>query len=101
MTSQTRRFIELADVLGLHLECKHCHTALSLPMPETTLGKRVLASCPTCQRDWIVLNGTSYEEAFKNFIESVKRLARHLDGEYAAPFGCSVRLEIKHEPDTE
>jgi hypothetical protein len=93
MTSQTRHFIELSDVIAMRFECKHCRASLELGMK---IEQGTLHHCPSCHRDWALVNtdgpaGASYEQVFVKFIESINAL----NVAAKAPIGFSMTLEIK------
>lgn len=98
MTSQTKRFIELGDVLGLRFECNECHASLFLP-----LGKGVNASrlrvCPHCNHLWLssshsAAGGSTIEGDVKELVDAVKKLASRFDGTPGFPVGCSMLVEV-------
>jgi uncharacterized paraquat-inducible protein A len=60
MTLQTKRFIELADILSLRFECKECGASVALP-PDGDAA-RATASCPACYKPWAVVGGMSYQQ---------------------------------------
>ena len=100
MTSQTKRFIELSDVLALHFECKRCKATLTVPILREEL-RTALKSCPNCREDWAVINGSSYALMFEQFVEQLNKIRNVLNGRPpevpAAPVGFSFSLEIKEE----
>jgi len=95
MTVQTRRFIDLADIIGLRFECKRCRASLELTLERLEQG--TLHKCPSCHRDWALLNDVSREGSFIQFVRCFNELAKLL-GE-PSPLGFSLTLEIK-EPAT-
>jgi hypothetical protein len=96
MTSQTKHFIELSDIVGLHCECKQgtCKTALSIPVSD--VEGRELRVCPRCKEPWAQFIESSYEPIIVEFIQKLKRLKE-------ARLGCTLTLEIKAEamPESE
>ncbi len=59
MTEQLKRFIELADIIGLRLECKKCGCSVSLgDSPKDAIYQQLykasstLARCPGCGEEW-------------------------------------------------
>src|SRR5580700_4119964 len=102
MTSQTKKYIEFSDIIGLRLECKKCGCALLLglekdpPTVETFLSNsnKVLSSCPTCGATWTGLpdGRLSFDSEIKDFF----RRLRYVQNE-ESKFGCAVSLEIKNE----
>jgi hypothetical protein len=104
MTSQTKKFIELSDIVGLRLECKTCGCALLIEISRTDgtlenlLAKTnsVLSQCPTCGSQW-----TSAPTGLLAFDSEVKELFRQMRDlkKIEAKFGCLLTLEIKGEPE--
>jgi hypothetical protein len=50
MTKTVKTYVELADLTGVHLECVHCHSSLTIPFQR--LDRGVPAKCPNCNEDW-------------------------------------------------
>jgi len=94
MTSQTKHYIELVDILALRFECADCKTSVSFLMSES-IDLRKLGVCPNCGQWWanIPLESTIAPD-IQSFIESAKRLMRILgpDSEFSKRF--SLTLEI-------
>ncbi len=101
MTSHTKQFIELSDIVGLQLECKKCGISL-LAGGETLTATLVeshnttLSQCPTCNSPWTVPatipTQMGYDTEVKKFlrlIEEIRRIEKHI--------GCRIRFEIKED----
>jgi uncharacterized paraquat-inducible protein A len=76
MTSQTKHYIEMADLLSLRCDCKDCGASLSLPLAKE-IGN-ALSQCPRCKSTWA---GQSSEHlsvinTFANKIGELKFLAK-------------------------
>src|ERR1017187_8363995 len=97
MTTQTKKFIEPSDILGLRLECADCHATLLLPISKHVKIKQ-LYGCPHCQRPWVRLpDGATAEIAIADCMMHIKTLSGMLsDGRYN---GFSLSLEIKEETE--
>ncbi len=97
MTSQTKKFIELADLLGLRFQCNECKASLFLPLTKDVNASR-LRSCPHCNHPWLaVTNGTSGTSVYSdvsNLVDAVGRLASRFDGSSGFPVGCSMLVEV-------
>jgi len=101
MTSQTKYFIELSDIVSLCFKCgnEKCGAILTLPLPLTRNVEEdhALAKCPVCKRSWAVLDGgpggvnVSYEPLIKEFVDGINKVS-------GARFGFSLRMELKEEP---
>jgi transcription elongation factor Elf1 len=79
MTSQTKKFLELSDVLSLRFECKHCQSGL-LVSSLRDLEKREehgrLNNCPVCGRLCASVNGSMCELAIAKFLGALNELRR-------------------------
>jgi hypothetical protein len=94
MTTQTKRFIELQDVLGLRFECKECHASLSLPLTKDLNASR-LRTCPHCNNPWLSMmagptGGSTVEGDVTALVDAIKRLDSRFDGSSGFPVGCSL-----------
>lgn len=99
MTSQKRKYIELADIQALSLKCKSCGSTLAIPAARdmTTreeMGK--LASCPVCRRAWANLNGSTYEPSIYEFTGALNKLRSILT---TAALGFEMTLQISEEEE--
>jgi|GEM_PF-2050081 len=101
MTSQTKRFIELSDIVGLQLECKKC--GISLLAGGATLTSTLvdpnnvtLAHCPTCNYEWTVPSGfpprMAYDTEVKKFLRMIETMRTVEES-----IGCRIRFEIKED----
>jgi hypothetical protein len=100
MTSQTKTFIELSDILGLRLQCKACGCALLLNTEvdggaiENVLSANntVLAKCPTCGEIWAQNSRQSaaWDSDIKDFVRKIRDLRK-----IEPAFGCVFSLEIR------
>lgn len=99
MTTQTKKLINLSDILAFNFACKGCGTSLSIS-PKEYLGSRrggVLGECPVCGRHWAQAGGSTCEPTIQKFIESLDRLCQTLEGkESSFPAGFVMSLEITH-----
>jgi hypothetical protein len=102
MTSQTKHFIELSDIVSLRLQCRNpkCDTSLLLGLDKTegnvssliALDNTVLMTCPGCGQAWMGSGHLVFDSEIKKFLRlmgDVKRLESN--------FGCAMTLEIKAE----
>jgi len=98
MTECTKRFIEVADIVGLRFECTHegCGASLALPLKPEILKEETLIRCPSCGREWAVENksgsrGFDSRAAFKTLVKA-------LDEVRNAHSNFSFSLELKTPP---
>ena len=99
MTLQTKRYIELGDILAIRFECHECHATLSLPIRGSKTNGA--DSCPNCCSAWVAVNGakvldiTQFTEQIKKLDDVMKRL-RELVWKDANQ-GFDLLVEIKAE----
>jgi hypothetical protein len=101
MTSQTKKFIEVSDIVGLRLECGSCGCSLLIETHREdgsinslmTSGNDVLTKCPTCAHPWVQASQTRlYDSEIKELFRKIKDLRA-----VSKYYGCIVTLEIKDE----
>lgn len=90
MTTQTKKFIELVDILALRCECRQgkCRTSLAIPLAD--VSGREFRICPSCKEPWAQFLESSYEPLITEFLEKLQRLKE-------ARLGCSLTFEVKEE----
>ena len=99
MTSQTKKFIELSDILSLRFGCKHCSSELlisSLRDIEKKEEQGKLNDCPVCRREWASVGGSSCELTIARFLTALNKLRSEL---HTFPVGFSLMLEITNEKE--
>ena len=95
MTSETKKFIEPKDIIGVRLGCRKCGAILLIPFPRP-LDLEHLRICPHCHIPWTQLpNGGTAEAAILHCIEAVRTLNRTIESDRFD--GFSLMLEIKDE----
>jgi hypothetical protein len=96
MTSQTKIFIEPADLVALRFSCNHCNASLSLSLLKDVREDR-LRQCPNCYEPWVQLpNGTTIEPLLAQFIDRLRKLSDVLASGHFA--GFSMALELTDAP---
>ncbi len=101
MTSQTKKFIELCDILALHFECKDCKATLTVSASQS-LRDGTLYNCPACKESWALVNGGGCELTIKEFLAAFQKLQNTLSGEPGSfPAGFLLRVEIKEELESD
>lgn len=101
MTSQTKRYIELSDVLALRFTCKGCGSALDIPISKPLNGredKEKLNTCPVCLQRWALRNEGNYHPAIAGFTTALKTLSDVLN---MGEVGFSLTIEVKDEKPKE
>jgi len=100
MTSQTKKFIELSDILAFHFRCKreNCGTELSVPL-QTTFGRHQVAdSCPNCGSDWLVVN-TGISGSGSSIAPALDKIAAYINEISRWPGNFELTLELKPDPE--
>jgi hypothetical protein len=72
--SPQRAFIELSDILSLRLECKRCHSSITIPRmdrghSDEKFQTAVRNECPSCGKNWA--QGSWHAMAALNAIRSL------------------------------
>jgi len=101
MTSKTRCFIELADLLAWRFECKNCHASLELSLDN--LEKGTLNECPHCHRNWALipttpLSSVNFEPHFTRFIEALNQLKGQFGDQSVLGFDLSLEIKQPESP---
>jgi hypothetical protein len=91
MTSQTKHYIEVSDILSVRCDCKHCGASLSLPLSRD-VGKSLLV-CPQCNKGWARLDNSTEETLISEFALKVEKLVSSLPR-----LGFNLLLEIASDP---
>jgi hypothetical protein len=98
MTTQTKKFIELADILALRFECKNCGSELLISSLRD-MSKREeqgkLSDCPVCRKPWASISGTTCESAIAEFLSSLNKLRSLIGTQGTFPTGFLMTVEIK------
>jgi hypothetical protein len=98
MTSKTRHYVDLTDVLSSQIECIECGATVTLPIISTQLPK----ICPNCTNTWVdPYSVRKVDEYYASFINAYKTLLRVMDGQNPPPLGFRLSLEVKHSPKDE
>jgi DNA-directed RNA polymerase subunit RPC12/RpoP len=82
MTSRTRNFIELADLIGLHMECDNCDATLTAPLNKQ--DRDMPENCPNCGHRWgskPAPNGKQTKEYVAEFAVHLRALQVEMAGD--------------------
>lgn len=90
MTTQIKRYVQLADVKGIRFACKNCKSELFLPLQRSTAQDQPADSCPNCSRPWMVVNGKQRTKSLDELVRSLWELSEW-------PGECEVTLEVSGE----
>lgn len=102
MTSQTKHYVYLSDVVALRGECGRCGATLSLPINLTPMRVEGLRVCPSCNEPWAQSNGSSIEPSIKEFVDKLRQLgdaAERMNKLVTGDGGFSLSLEVRHDLD--
>jgi hypothetical protein len=89
MTSETRHFIELNDILGIELACDKCGTRLSTTMEQSDVAKSI-EQCHGRHQEWLQLS--NLERSF------VHRFLREIDSLSSSLKGRAFKLKNSNQP---
>jgi hypothetical protein len=106
MTSETRKFIGVSDIIALRLECRSCGCSLLIdvsrdggPVENLMLKENfTLAKCPTCSHPWTAnqIGGVvGWDSEIKEFLRKMRALKQ-----VEEKFGCAITLEIRNEEES-
>jgi uncharacterized protein (DUF983 family) len=88
MTSQTKHFIELPDVLAFRFECPKCHSFTVIPVDGFL---NVPPACPNgCGKEWEETHAHGVTEAFDGLVAAIRLVQRK-----TSQFGLAFSLEIR------
>jgi hypothetical protein len=96
MTSQTRHYIDLEDLLGLHLGCKDCSTSIDLEIAKVA---QLPQNCPNCGRRWMAPNqgdmraSTPFYALISGFLAEFTALKNAMDSKIVSP-PFHISLEV-------
>jgi len=97
VTSYTKNYIELRDLLGLHFACKHCDSTLTIPIARIDRG--IPSECPNCNETWSDFTSVkSAANVISEFAKAQKQLQQALYGDHPASIGYTLTIEIASDP---
>ena len=107
MTTDTKKFIEFSDIIGLRIHCKNEKCGTSLLINDANMASladqhnTALRECPVCGAGWAVpsRNEGQFPGADMSFYEGLKKFLRILLNmrDFEKNLGCSITLEVKNE----
>jgi len=107
MTSQSKTFIELSDIIGMRLECKTCGVSILINQPNlsstTDKHNTALRSCPTCTSSWTHSEGHSVSGGMRpGFDTEIKEMIRAIATvrDLQEKLGCNLTLEITAQSES-
>jgi DNA replicative helicase MCM subunit Mcm2 (Cdc46/Mcm family) len=105
MTTQTKTFIELSDILAVRVQCSKCQSTVTMPITRE-MSFAGMRHCPNCGKPWLVLEMTSKESeiaACAATIRATSDLLKTWQETLAATghSGFSLTLEIAQPTEDE
>jgi ribosomal protein S27AE len=106
MTTQTKTFIELPDILAVRVECGKCHSTVTMPIARN-MNFAGMKRCPNCGNAWLAVEMSSIEPQIKACAESIRATVDELKNwqktlSTMGSDGFSLSLEIKgKQPETD
>ena len=105
MTTQTKTFIQLADILSVRVECGKCHSTVTIPIGRS-MNFGGMRRCSNCGNAWLAVEMASIEQKVNACAESIRATADDLRNwqntlDTMGSAGFSLSLEIKgKQPET-
>jgi hypothetical protein len=90
MTSQTKKFIEIPDIIAFRFECADCHTCATIP---TDNFQKMPRACVNCGAEWAIPHSPSVQETFQHLGEAMRSAQRCAESRKIV-----FSLELKEEP---
>jgi hypothetical protein len=72
MTTQTKNFIELSDIIALRIDCKKCKTISVFPFEEF---RDIPQSCPNCEQEFIGFNDNVTKHTIRDFMKAIRAVS--------------------------
>jgi transcription elongation factor Elf1 len=100
MTSKTRTFIELSDLVALSFECRVCGATMSFDVRKDFNVQRAV-ECRNCGELWVRnIEGGSIEPTITKFVSALKELKNVLEGWQGKQRDRGFRLFLELNPIT-
>jgi hypothetical protein len=90
MTSQTKKYIEVSDIIAFRFECSECHAYATIPCDDF---RRMPRSCVNCGAEWEAPHSGAVEEAFQQLGQAMRDAQRNADSRK-----ITFSMELKEEP---
>ena len=92
-----KHYIELREIFGFRLICRHCQGSLSVGVKDQ-VNTSAFHKCPHCNQAWTfddITGPAAMEPAISCFVDAVRILAGVLDKRSKSDGGFSFVLEIE------
>jgi hypothetical protein len=100
MTSRTRTYIDLTDLLRLHFTCKQCQASVDVMIDAV---QKLPETCPNCERHWMVaqrgdMPGTDpgLRHAVNRLLNELAAVKRAMSSDRPTPPEFTLALEISN-----
>jgi hypothetical protein len=103
MTTQTRTFIQLSDILSLRIECGKCGSAVTIPIARN-MNFKSLGVCRNCSEPWLTFAMSTIESAVEDCARTIQTTSQVLENwkntvGVHGNAGFSLSLEIRADDD--
>lgn len=71
MTREIRTYLEIADILGLDLECQQCHTHITVSISEAA---QLPTHCPNCRRLMLDREHSPDNKNVSDLLEQIRQI---------------------------
>lgn len=96
MTSQTKQFIELSDIIALRFDCNHCGASLTIDARKNF--SKPPMTCVNCKQDLWAYEDAAIEEAIQGFVDNLKLWQRIVETPKRTAFAFLLEVKKTEEP---
>ncbi len=105
MTTQTKTFIELSDILAVRVQCSKCQSTVTIPIARY-MNFAGMKRCTNCGNAWLAVEMSSIEPQIKACAETIRATVEELKNwqrtlSTMGSEGFSLALEIAQPPEEE
>ncbi len=102
MTSQTKHYVDLSDIVAVRGECCRCRATISIPTSASPLRLEGLRHCPSCNEPWAQVGASSIESTIQKFVDQFNELQQAVKRVRGITIskeggGFMLTLEVKDE----
>jgi uncharacterized paraquat-inducible protein A len=99
VTSQSKTYIELRDIIAIRFECKKCQASISMPV---SINMNFAHACPNCGAAWTSVMQASIQKELKSCVDAIAGMALSLKNweqvmAAGGSKGFTLSLEISEE----
>lgn len=96
MTTESKTFISVNDIIGVQYECTACHARFVANLNQPSAAP--LLHCPQCHRDWFVDSSDARYKDLQRMTQILKIAADAIARFESEKVSVSVSLEIATTP---